>query len=94
MYIPPEARCSRLVELPESENISKAINDAMRAIEAENDDLRDVLPKIYNRLDNQALFNLLKNLTGIPMDIEGRAFGKIYEYFLGNFAMSECQRGG
>ncbi|MBU0511981.1 MAG: type I restriction-modification system subunit M [Chloroflexi bacterium] len=94
MYLPPEARWSQLMNLPESENIGKAINDAMRAIEAENDDLRDVLPKTYNRLDNLVLFNLLKNFNSVPMDIEGDAFGKIYEYFLGNFAMSEGQRGG
>jgi hypothetical protein len=49
------------MELPESENIGKAINDAMRATVAENDDLRDVLPKTYNRLDNLVFFNLLKN---------------------------------
>jgi len=94
MYIPPEARWSALMNLPESANIGKAVNDAMRAIEDENDDLKDVLPKTYNRLDNQVLFNLLKNFNSIPMNIEGDAFGKIYEYFLGNFAMSEGQRGG
>jgi type I restriction enzyme M protein len=94
MYIPPEARWSVLMNLPESANIGKAVNDAMRAIEDENDDLKDVLPKTYNRLDNQVLFNLLKNFNSIPMNIEGDAFGKIYEYFLGNFAMSEGQRGG
>ena len=33
-------------------------------------------------------------MASIPMDIEGDAFGKIYEYFLGNFAMSEGQKGG
>ena len=33
-------------------------------------------------------------IAGIPMDIEGDAFGKIYEYFLGKFAMSEGQKGG
>jgi type I restriction enzyme M protein len=94
MYIPEEARWSNLMQLPESVNIGKAINDAMRAIEAQNDDLKDVLPKTYNRLDNRVLFALLKNFNSIPMDIEGDAFGKIYEYFLGNFAMAEGQRGG
>jgi type I restriction enzyme M protein len=94
MYLPAGARWSTLMQLPEGENIGKAINDAMRAIEAENDDLKDVLPKTYNRLDNNVLFNLLKNFNSVPMDIEGDAFGKIYEYFLGNFAMAEGQRGG
>jgi len=94
MYIPDEARWSTLMQLPESANIGKEINDAMRAIEAENEDLKDILPKTYNRLDNNVLFNLLKNFNSVPMDIEGDAFGKIYEYFLGNFAMAEGQRGG
>ena len=94
MYLPEKARWAKLMELPESVNIGMAINDAMRAIEAENDDLKDVLPKTYNRLSNQVLFNLLKNFNMVPMDIEGDAFGKIYEYFLGNFAMAEGQRGG
>jgi type I restriction enzyme M protein len=94
MYIPPEARWGKLLELPEGANIGKAINDAMRRIEEENEDLKDVLPKTYNRLDNSVLISLLKNFNRIPMDIEGDAFGKIYEYFLGKFAMSEGQKGG
>ena len=94
MYIPPEARWQGLMALPEGTNIGKAVNDVMRAIEGENDDLRDVLPKTYNRLDNRVLLALLRNLNSVPMDIEGDAFGKIYEYFLGKFAMAEGQRGG
>ncbi|MDD5369874.1 MAG: class I SAM-dependent DNA methyltransferase [Anaerolineaceae bacterium] len=94
MYLPETARFSALVNLPEGENIGKAINDAMTAVEEENEDLRGVLPKTYNRLDNRVLFELLKIFNAIPMDIEGDAFGKIYEYFLGKFALSEGQRGG
>lgn len=94
MYLPEEARFSRLIELPEGSNIGKAINDAMRAVEEENDDLKDVLPKTYNRLDNSVLKELLKIFNSVPMSIEGDAFGKIYEYFLGKFALSEGSRGG
>jgi type I restriction enzyme M protein len=94
MYLPEQARFSTLLNLPEGHNIGQAINDAMRAIEAENPDLKDVLPKTYNRLDNPTLTELLRLMNSIPMDIEGDAFGKIYEYFLGNFAMSEGQKGG
>ncbi|MBI3948984.1 MAG: SAM-dependent DNA methyltransferase, partial [Acidobacteria bacterium] len=94
MYLPEQARFSNLLKLPEGADIGKAINDAMRAIEAENEDLKDVLPKTYNRLDNDTLIALLKNFNSVPMDIEGDAFGKIYEYFLGKFAMSEGQKGG
>ena len=94
VYLPDEARFSRLIALPEGADIGKAINDAMRAIEAENDDLRDVLPKTYNRLDNATLVSLLRTFNAIPLDIPGDPFGKIYEYFLGRFAMSEGQKGG
>src|SRR3989441_5234057 len=66
----------------------------LKAIEAENEDLKDVLPKTYNGLDKSLLVSLLKNFSSIPMTIEGDAFGKIYEYFLGEFAMAEGQKGG
>jgi len=94
LYLPEAARFSTLLNLPESANLGKAINDAMRAVEEENEDLRDVLPKTYNRLENGILWELLKVFNGIPMDMEGDAFGRIYEYFLGNFALTEGQRGG
>ena len=94
LYLPEAARFGNLLELPEGENIGQAINDAMRAIEQENPDLKDVLPKTYNRLENATLVELLKLMGSIPMDIEGDAFGRIYEYFLGKFAMTEGQKGG
>ena len=93
-FLPPEARFQYLLELPESEDRGRAINDAMRSIEAENRQLDGVLPKTYNRLEKRVLIGLLRAMSEIPMDIEGDAFGKIYEYFLGNFAMGEGQRGG
>jgi len=94
LYLPEAARFSTLSKLPEGATIGAAINNAMRAIEAENPDLKDVLPKTYNRFENSLLKELLKTMNSVPMDIEGDAFGKIYEYFLGHFAMSEGQKGG
>jgi len=94
LYLPEASRFSALIQLPEGDNIGTAINEAMRAIEAENPDLKDVLPKTYNRFENALLKELLKTMNSVPMDIEGDAFGKIYEYFLGHFAMSEGQKGG
>ena len=94
LYLPEAARFSTLIALPEGANIGTAINDAMKAIEAENPDLKDVLPKTYNRFENALLKELLKAMNSVPMDIDGDAFGKIYEYFLGHFAMSEGQKGG
>ena len=93
-YLPEKARFQYLLELPESEDIARAINDAMRAIEDANSGLDGVLPKTYNRLERSVLIELLRAMAEIPMDIEGDAFGKIYEYFLGNFAMAEGARGG
>jgi len=94
LFLPDKARFSPLVQLPEGENIGRAVNDAMKAIEDHNPDLRGVLPKTYNRLGDDTLISLLKLLNPIQMDLEGDAFGKIYEYFLGRFAMSEGRRGG
>jgi type I restriction enzyme M protein len=94
LYLPEKARFSYLLNLPEGTNIGKAINEAMKAIETDNEDLKDVLPKTYNSLEKNLLVSLLKNFAAIPMTIEGDAFGKIYEYFLGEFAMAEGQKGG
>jgi len=94
MCLPEVARFSRLVKLPKTEDIGQAIDDAMHAVEAANQQLKEVLPKNYHRLDSDILVALIENFQAIPMDIEGDAFGKIYEYFLGNFAMSEGQKGG
>ena len=94
MYLPPQARFSKLLDLPEGENIGKAINEAMKAVEAENEELKGVLPKNYNKIENSTLVSLLKNFSQIPVDAEGDTFGKIYEYFLGNFARAEGQKGG
>lgn len=94
IFLPESARFSKLIKLPESADIGKAINDAMHAIESENEDLRGVLPKTYNLLGNDVIFALLRIFNSIPVDIEGDAFGTMYEYFLGKFAMSEGQRGG
>jgi len=100
LYIPETATYSYLMRLSEGENIGKAINEAMKAIEAENRDLAGVLPQDYTELSKKAdensriLITLLKNFNQIPDDIEGDAFGEIYEYFLGNFARAEGSKGG
>ncbi len=97
MYLPDIARFSYLVNLPEEADTGKAIDDSMKAIEAENEkELQDILPKTYSRFENSLLVVLLKkfNEIDIDTDLEGDAFGKIYEYFLSKFAMSEGQKGG
>jgi type I restriction enzyme M protein len=92
LYLPDKARFSFLLNLPGNANLGKAINEAMAAVEEENEDLKGVLPRAYTRLDNSILVELLRLLS--PINLEGDAFGKIYEYFLGAFAMKEGQKGG
>jgi type I restriction enzyme M protein len=94
MYVPETARFSYLRHLPEGSDTGQALNRAMETIEIENTDLKGVLPRDYARIDNTVLAELLRLIGSIPDDIEGDAFGKIYEYFLSNFAMTEGQRGG
>lgn len=94
LYIPEGAHFSHLIALPEGANMGKAVNDAMKAIEAENKELAGILPKNYNLLENSAIISLLKNFNQIPDTIEGDAFGMIYEYFLGKFAIADGSGGG
>ena len=92
LYLTPEARFSHLRDLPEGANLGRALNNAMTEIETNNPELADTLPKNYQEVPNEVLVELIKLLD--PVTLEGDAFGKIYEYFLGEFAMQEMQKGG
>lgn len=94
LYVPELARFQNLITLPEGANVGQAINDGMRAIETDNPGLSGILPKNFTAIENSTLRELLKLLSPVPQNIEGDAFGKIYEYFLGEFARSEGQNGG
>jgi type I restriction enzyme M protein len=94
MFLPPEARYAYLLNLPEGSNLGQAVNDAMKAIEDQNEELRGVLPRTYTALTNATLATLLRNVDAMLGAIEGDGFGKVYEYFLGKFAMAEGQKGG
>ncbi len=94
IYLPGGARYAELLTVTEGEDIGAKINDAMRLIEKENEELKGVLPKTYQKVGNDSLATLLKTFNSIPLDIEGDAFGRIYEYFLGEFAKAEGQKGG
>lgn len=99
-YLPTEARYEYLLNLPEKQNIAKAIKDAMALIEQYKPELAGTLPgNEYTRLVRKAEYRtipkqLLKNFADIPKDATGDIFGQIYEYFLGNFALAEGQQGG
>jgi type I restriction enzyme M protein len=94
LYLPSEARFDYLLSLPEAQNIGAKINAAMRDIEKQNPQLAGVLPKTYNLFTSTLLKELLKKVSEIPASLDYDAFGRIYEYFLGEFAMSEGQGGG
>lgn len=99
-YLKPQARYDYLLNLPEKENIAKAIRAAMASIENTKTELLGVLPQEeYDRFTrspkNQHIpKDLLKLFSDIPVDASGDVFGQIYEYFLANFALSEGQGGG
>ena len=98
-YLPDEARYEYLLNLPESENLSQKVKEAMEALEQYTEELSDTLPKdIYYSVNGEddplVLAKLLRNFKDIPADVELDIFGEIYEYFLGKFALSEGQGGG
>ncbi len=94
LYLPERSRFANLLQLKEGDNLGKAINDAMVAIEEENPSLKGILPRTYQSLTNDTLVSLLRSVNAILGDIEGDAFGKVYEYFLGKFAITEGAKGG
>jgi type I restriction enzyme M protein len=94
LFVPNKARLSELVALPEGEDLGKATDDAMKAVEAANPELRDVLPRGYQRLERSTLSELLRLFAPLPRKLSGDAFGLIYEDFLSNFAMAEGRGGG
>jgi type I restriction enzyme M protein len=92
IYLTPEARFSHLLALPERSNLGRALNQAMEDIEKHNRDLADALPKNYGAVGDEILRELIKLLA--PVEIDGDAFGRVYEYFMGSFAAQEMQKGG
>ena len=98
-YLPEKARYEYLLALPEEQDIAKAIKHAMEEIEKYKPELTDSLPKdeyfkLYSDDDRTLPKSLLKIFADIPEDATGDVFGKVYEYFLSEFALAEGQGGG
>ena len=97
IYLRKESKYEYLANLPESKDISEAVNNAMRLIEEDHPDLIGILPKNYQSFDSNLLRNLIRifNRESIQK-ISGDVFGRIYEYFLMKFSMSGAgaQEGG
>lgn len=85
-----------LVSLKDSDDRARAIIDAMESIEADYESLRGVLPKSeYQELDNDVLGQLLRTLNPEALKrASGDIFGRIYEYFLTQFADQKAHDGG
>lgn len=95
MFLPEKAQFDYLVLLPESADIGEAIDNAMKLIEDEYDNLKGVLPKNFSIFSKDLLRELLRIFNKeVLQKAEGDLFGKIYEYFLNKFAMTGAQEGG
>lgn len=99
-WVPKSARWSHLKDTAKQPGIGKRIDEAMLAIEKENPSLKGVLPKEYARpaLSAVMLGELIDLISGIRLGDDGDnardLLGRVYEYFLGQFAGSEGKRGG
>jgi type I restriction enzyme M protein len=99
-WVPPDARWAQLKASARQPGIGQLVDDAMLAIERENPSLKGVLPKDYARagLDKQRLGQLIDLVSNIGLgDAENRAkdvLGRVYEYFLSQFASAEGKKGG
>ena len=99
-WVPKEARWSHLQANAKQTTIGTLIDDAMRAIEKDNESLKGVLPKEYSRpaLNKVMLGELIDLISGIALNEQGDRskdiLGRVYEYFLGQFAGAEGKRGG
>lgn len=99
-WVPKEARWSHLQANAKLPTIGTLIDDAMRAIEKDNESLKGVLPKDYARpaLNKVMVGELIDLISGIALGAESDRskdiLGRVYEYFLGQFAGAEGKRGG
>ena len=99
-WVPAEARWARLKEQARQPAVGRLVDDAMAAIERDNPALRDVLPRDYARpaLDKQRLGQLIDLVSNIRVgDEDARSrdvLGRVYEYFLSQFASAEGKKGG
>jgi len=97
IYLQDKSKYNYLANLPESENINEAVNEAMRLVEEDYEDLKGNLPRNYHELDSALLRDLIRAFNSEAVkSITGDAFGRIYEYFLMKFSMSGAgaQEGG
>jgi type I restriction enzyme M protein len=95
IYLPEEARFDRIASLPQGAKVGATIDAAMDAIEADYEVLKGALPRGYAAFEPDLLADLVKIFDRPAIKAAtGDVFGRIYEYFLNNFAQSGAQEGG
>ena len=98
--MPKKARWSHIKGNAPQSTVGKLVDDAMEAVERDNPSLKDVLPKDYARtaLDKQRLGSLINLVSNIRIGDEASrskdVLGRVYEYFLSQFASAEGKKGG
>ena len=99
-FVPEIARWSHIHNNAKLPSIGETIDEAMEAIEKENKELKNVLPKVYGKanLDKASLGQLIDLISNTELQAENEKskdlFGRVYEYFLGEFANAEGKKGG
>jgi type I restriction enzyme M protein len=99
-FVPQTARWSHIHNNAKLSTIGQTIDEAMEAIEKENAELKNVLPKVYGKanLDKASLGQLIDLISNTQLQAENEnskdLFGRVYEYFLGEFANAEGKKGG
>ena len=99
-FVPKEARWNHIHANAKLPTIGQTIDEAMEAIERENKELKNVLPQVYGKanLDKTSLGELIDLISNTDLQVENNnskdLFGRVYEYFLGEFANAEGKKGG
>ena len=99
-FVPKEARWSHIHAQAKLPTIGQTLDEAMEAIEKENKNLKNVLPQVYGKanLDKKSLGELIDLISNTELEVENEnskdLFGRVYEYFLGEFANAEGKKGG
>ena len=99
-FVPEIARWSHIHNNAKLPSIGETIDEAMEVIEKENKELKNVLPKVYGKanLDKASLGQLIDLISNTELQAENEKskdlFGRVYEYFLGEFANAEGKKGG
>ena len=99
-FVPKLARWNHIHAQAKLPTIGQTIDEAMEAVEKENKELKNVLPQVYGKanLDKTSLGELIDLISNTELQTENEnskdLFGRVYEYFLGEFANAEGKKGG